>query len=158
MKIRNKAVPAVYLILKKGNEVLLGRRINTGYFDGWYTVPSGHVEEGELPLAALSREVEEEIGLKINKDDVSLVHTMYRAAHDETGQRVDLFFVTERWKGEPKNTEANKCDELDWFPLDNLPEKVMPYVQLALENYQKGTLYSETPFDKKHLNPNNLKL
>ena len=49
LKDRNKAVPAVYLILKEGDKILLGRRVNTGYHDGDYTVPSGHVEAGEFP-------------------------------------------------------------------------------------------------------------
>lgn len=52
-KERPKAVPAVYLFMRNGNEILLMRRQNTGYFDGWYSVPSGHVEVGELPLQAL---------------------------------------------------------------------------------------------------------
>ena len=91
MKDRNKATPAVYLILKKNRQVLLGRRINTGYYDGWYTLPSGHVEAGELPLDALLRESKEEIGITYEKKDAKLVHTLYRTKHDETGDRADYF-------------------------------------------------------------------
>ena len=59
---RNKAVPASYLFLQKGDGILLMRRQNSGYYDGWYTVPAGHVEAGELPVDALLREAKEEIG------------------------------------------------------------------------------------------------
>ena len=31
MKIRNKAVPAVYILLEKEDKILLGKRSNTGY-------------------------------------------------------------------------------------------------------------------------------
>ena len=91
MKERHKAVPASYLILKDGDKILLGRRTNTGYYDGWYTVPSGHVEVGELPLECLLREAYEEIGITFKKEDARFVHTMYRARHDETGERADFF-------------------------------------------------------------------
>lgn len=49
MQERNKAVPSSYLILKRDGKILLGRRINTHYYDGWYSVPAGHVEADELP-------------------------------------------------------------------------------------------------------------
>ena len=45
MKIRNKTVPAAYIILKKDGKVLLARRCNTGYEDGNYHITSGHVSE-----------------------------------------------------------------------------------------------------------------
>ena len=151
---RNKAVPSSYLILKKGNQILLGHRINTGYYDGYWALPAGHVEADELPLEALAREAKEEIRLVFDPKHAKLVHTMYRAKMDETGQRVDLFFVVETWAGEPINIELNKCSELVWFSLDDLPEKVMDHVRYALKCYQKGIVYSELPFDKKFLNPN----
>ena len=61
MKTRNKAVPAVYLILERDNKILIARRANTGYEDGNYQVPAGHVEEAELPTEAVIREAKEEV-------------------------------------------------------------------------------------------------
>jgi len=151
---RNKAVPASYAIFEKGDQILLGRRINTGYYDGYYTVPSGHVEEGELPIAALIREVKEEIGVGIRAEDVELIHTMFRAKHDETGQRADYFFVVKKWSRDPVNVEPHKCDELSWFPSNRMPDNMMHHVQYALECYKKGITYSEIPFTTEWLNPN----
>lgn len=157
MKERNKAVPSSYLILLKDGKILLGRRINTHYYDGWYSVPAGHVEVNELPTEALVREIIEEIGITIDLKDVRLVHMMYRAKHDETGQRVDFFFVVEKWSGEITNTEPDKCDDLRWFPIHELPENMMHHVRHALECYQKGIDYSELPFNELFLNPNTKK-
>lgn len=154
MKNRNKAVPSSYLILKKDEKILLGRRINTGYYDGYYALPAGHIEADELPFGGLAREAIEEIGLDIDIKNAHLVHTMYRAKHDDTGQRVDFFFVIEQWSGEPKNQEPNKCDDLRWFALDSLPENMMHHVRYAIECYAKGITYSELPFNKEFLNPN----
>ena len=76
-KTRNQAVPAVYLILKKDNQILLMRRQGSGYYDGWYSLPAGHVEAGELPIAGLIWEMKEELGISIAPEDIRLVHTMY---------------------------------------------------------------------------------
>jgi 8-oxo-dGTP diphosphatase len=151
---RNKAVPASYAILERKGEILLGRRINTGYYDGYYTLPSGHVEEGELPSAALIREAKEEIGVDIRYEDIKLVHTMFREKHDDTGQRADYFFLVKKWSGEPLNVEPHKCDELRWFPNDRMPENMMSHVRYALECYKKGVVYSEIPFTADWVNPN----
>ena len=114
-KERNKSVPAVYIILKKGEEILLGRRKNTGYYDGWYGGPAGHVDAKELPSIAGVREAKEEVGIDINPTDVKFAHALYRTAHDETGDRSDYFFIVEKWDGEPKIMEPEKCDDLQWF-------------------------------------------
>lgn len=68
---RHQEVVDVHLILRRGDEVLLARRANTGYGDGLYNLPSGHVEPGEDVRAAVIRESREEIGLALAPDDVS---------------------------------------------------------------------------------------
>lgn len=42
-----------------------------------------------------------------------------------------------------ENKEPHKCDQLDFFPLEKLPDTVAPFVQQALECIQKGIHYSE---------------
>ena len=143
MQERNKAVPASYLILKKGNEVLLQRRKGSGYYDGWYSVPSGHVEEGELPIDCLIREMKEEIGIDLEKERVSLAHLMYRVKHNPTGDRMDYFFVANEWQGEPRICEPDKCDDLSWFPVSELPENIIYYIKAAIEYAENGEIYSE---------------
>ncbi len=146
-KERNKAVPAVYLFLRKGDEILLMRRQGSGYYDGWYSVPAGHVEAGELPLEGLVRETAEELGIVIDPKDFKLVHTMYRTKHDETGDRADLFFLSTKWSGEIRIIESHKCDDIRWFPINTLPENMMHHVREALINSEKGIPYSEFGLD-----------
>jgi 8-oxo-dGTP diphosphatase len=153
MKERNKAIPAVYLIIKKKNMVFLIRRAFTTYFDGYYSLPAGHVEAGELPLECMIREAKEEVGISITKKDLMLVHIMYRTSHDITGDRADYFFKVEKFEGELKNMEPNKCDDLKWFDLNKLPMKLTPEAKLALASLKKKVVYSEMPFDKKNVNP-----
>ena len=65
---------------------------------------------------------------------------MHRKSNDE---RVDFFLKVKAWEGEIQNREPEKCDDLAWFPLEALPDNLIRYVRFALENYQKGLLYSE---------------
>lgn len=152
-KDRNKSVPASYLLLRKGEKILLMRREGSGYYDGWYSVPAGHVEAGELPIDALVRETKEELGIILGNNDVRLVHTMYRTKHDETGDRVDLFFEAAKWTGEITNTEPHKCDDVRWFSIDSLPKNIMHHVREAIENIENGISYSELGLDRIVRNP-----
>lgn len=144
MNDRHKAVPSVYLLLQKDGQVLLGKRCNTSFYDEWYGLPAGHVEVGELPIAGLIRECEEEIGITLEREDLKLVHTMYRADYDKNNERADYFFVADyQEKYEPTNTEPEKCTKLQWFDLDQLPENTMHYVAFAMEQIAAGQIYSE---------------
>jgi 8-oxo-dGTP pyrophosphatase MutT (NUDIX family) len=134
-KPRFTFVSAVHLFLLRGEQVLLLRRFNTGYEDGNYSVPAGHLDGGEQVIQAAIREAREEIGIEIAPEDLAVAGIMHRKAEDE---RIDVFVAATRWTGEPRNCEPDKCDELRWVDNDTLPENVIPYVRRALENYQAG--------------------
>jgi 8-oxo-dGTP diphosphatase len=138
-----KLIPAVYLFLRKDNEVLLLRRANTGYQDGKYSVPAGHIEGGELATAAMHREAKEEVGITVQTSDLKFVHVTHRLNDSREQERVDFFFEALKWQGEVTNVEPNKCDDLTWFPIDNLPDDIIPHVRLVLEKVLKGEHYSE---------------
>jgi mutator protein MutT len=140
-KERFKIVPAVYLILTKDNKILLSRRHNTGYFDGYYSFPAGHLDGGETLKQAMVREAKEEIGILLNLEDLELVHTMNRRIPDN--ERMDLFFTSKKWEGEPKIMELNKCDDLTWVGLNNLPQNIIPYIKQAIDSFLNNIIYSE---------------
>ena len=64
--MRYRACIDVHLILRRNEEILLGQRQNTGFADGSWHLPSGHTEDGESATAALIREANEEIGVRID--------------------------------------------------------------------------------------------
>lgn len=141
---RFKIIPAVFLVLIKNNQILLLRRYNTGYQDGKYTFVAGHVEANEMPIDALIRESKEEANITLKKENIQLLHTMYRAETD--GMRVDFFFTANIWAGEIKNVEPTKCDELKWFDIDNVPPNCIPFISLFLTHLKAKSPYSEVQF------------
>ncbi len=138
---RFRIISGAYLILIKDKKVLLSRRCNTGYCDGKWGLPAGHLEENETIMHTAVREGEEEIGIKINAADLRLVHVMHRMERD--GTRLNLFFAAEKWDGEPKNAEPEKCDNVCFFGINSLPENITPYVKQAIDNMLKKIPYSE---------------
>ena len=108
--------------------------------DGRYSLVAGHVDGDETFRSAMAREAHEEAGISLRKADMRLVHTMHRLADEE---RLSLFFEADTWEGEIRNMEPQKCDDLNWYPLAEQTEKLVPYVNFALEEISKDVPYSE---------------
>jgi len=145
-KERFKLIPSVYGLFVKEEKILFLRRYQTGFEDGNYGLPAGHADGKETMREAARREIAEEVGVKIDVNDLNLVLTMHRWCGDH--ERIDLFFKVERWQGEIKNMEPEKCDDLSWFSLEDLSENTIPYIRVAIENYQKGIKYCEFGWNK----------
>ncbi|MBC9734400.1 NUDIX domain-containing protein [Nocardioides sp. zg-578] len=148
-------VPAAYVFLlrdgSRGTEVLLQLRRGTGYMDDhWAAAAAGHVERGETAYAAAHREAREELG--IDGLDLTFVTAMQRTAHDlPIDERVDFFFTARTWTGEPRVVEQDKAADLRWWPLDALPDPVVPHEAAVLRGIRSGTStpYSTFGFDEE---------
>ena len=140
MAERYRLIPEVYLILERGDHVLLLRRFQTGYEDGNYGLVAGHLEAGESAVAGIVREAREEAGLDLRAEDLELVHVVHR---NTGGGRMGLFFRCRRWTGEPVNAEPHKCDDLSWFGYDRMPDNLIPYIRQALTLARDGVAYSD---------------
>jgi mutator protein MutT len=143
-KERFKLPCAVSLLLIRNNKILLLRRYNTGWQDGSYGVPAGHIEGNESLTDALLREAYEEVGITIQSSDTVFAHMTHTKSNKEY---LYVYFVVKKWQGEPDNKEPDKCDRLYWAPLDKLPRNTVPIIREAIESYSKGALYSENGWD-----------
>lgn len=137
---RFRLVPSVYLLLLREGRILLLRRYRTGYEDGNYSLPAGHLDGGESATAAMIREAQEEIGIAVAADGLELCHVVHRLSDRES---VGFFFRCRGWSGEPYNREPHKCDDLSWFPTAALPANTVPYVRQAITLGLAGQPYSE---------------
>lgn len=146
MKIRFKITPAVYLVLRNKGKLLLLRRYNTGYRDGYYSMVAGHLDGGETMREALAREAQEEAGITVKPENLKLVHTMHLKSELEgtnDDERMTFYFEASAFEGTPRIMEADKCDEIQWFAPSTLPTPIIDHVQQALECIEKGIDYSE---------------
>ena len=139
---RQPFLVAVHAFFIRDNQVLLLERANSGYMDGYWSVPAGHVDGGETIWEAMQREIEEETDILI-AESLKPAHVMHRMKQTETEERIDYFFKVTAWHGTPCNNEPEKCADLCWFKTNELPEKMVPYVQFGLEQVLDGKLFSE---------------
>lgn len=139
MKERFKNIIVTDLLIMRNKEVLLAKRKNTGYKDGEYELPGGHLEENEDLYGAMIREAKEELGISLQREDLRIIHIM----HHYTGNRINFIFTTERNDIEPKIQETEKCEELVWVNINELPEKTMNKVKTIIGHIREGELYSK---------------
>ena len=139
-KIRFKLIPEVHLVLRRSSHFLMLRRYQSGYMDGYYSVVAGHVDGNEAFRSAMVREANEEAGIIIKHEELKLVHTMHRRSDEE---RLSLFFEAAKWEGNIRNMEPHKCDDLNWYRLEEQDTLMVPYVKLALTCISKDVSYSE---------------
>jgi 8-oxo-dGTP diphosphatase len=115
----------VVALLRDGDRVLLCHRSprRRWYPDVW-DLPGGHVEPGELPGAALARELREELGIDIAVPSGPPVQEV----------RADTFdmqiWLIEAWTGSPVNVAPDEHDAIAWFTEDALGE-----LSLAHDSY-----------------------
>lgn len=142
--VRFQVIPAAYVVFVREGPVpgvLLQLRRDTGYMDGhWATAAAGHVEQGESVVEAARREVLEELGLVVSPDRLEPLTVMHRTTigGGPIEERVDFFFRCTGWEGDPSLQEPDKAAELRWFPLDNLPEPVVPHERAVLDALSEG--------------------
>jgi 8-oxo-dGTP diphosphatase len=144
MSLRARFPATVHLFFFRRGQILLLRRFQTGYRDGEYSVPAGHLDGNETVRAAAQREAAEEVGVLIEANDIHFSSVMHRSEGDE---RIDFFVAVLAWQGEPFNNEPHKCDELRWVDVRSLPPNTIPYVRRAIENHESGVRFAEFGWD-----------
>lgn len=137
---RYKMITGANVLILKDKKILLSQRKNTGFMDGSYSIIGGHVEEKESLKEAAIREAREEIGITIYPEDLELVHILHDGGESP---RVQFYFKIEKWDGDVVNKEQERCENLKWFSLNELPENMVPGVKFAVKEFLKGKNYSE---------------
>lgn len=113
-------------ILCDGDRVLLDRRAR-GTGDPLWDTPGGKVEPGEAPAAALARELDEELGVRVLSPGAELARF---DAIEPAGRvlRHHVFALSVR-RGEPR---AREGQPLEWFARASLPDGRSPVVSRSL--------------------------
>jgi 8-oxo-dGTP diphosphatase len=109
--------PAIHVVagalVSLQGQILIAQRPIGKHMAGGWEFPGGKIDEGETPLAALRRELEEELGIEVQRAEylVTCDHEyLDRVVH------LELWLVTE-FKGEPKPLDHQA---LRWVNVDQL--------------------------------------
>jgi len=131
----------VHAVLWRDAEILLLRRARTGYLDGWYALPGGHLERGEGVVDAVVRECREETGLELDPRNVKALAVLPYLTDGQQG--VNLLFTCRTFAGEARLAEPERFDDLRWCRSDGLPERTVPYLAEALRMHARGQWFRE---------------
>lgn len=125
------------LVNKHGKVLILKSSAPDGDGNVW-DFPGGQMEKGEEPLFALQREVEEEIGIRIDVDQAELFHVMKTQGFGSMAHEsiIKLFYVIRF-----EETELNLSWEHDgslWLdPRNPIPKDMQGFVRDVLMRYRK---------------------
>ena len=123
----------VCLVLEKDGKILLSRRQNTGWMDGFWHIPGGGLEEDESLSHATAREAKEELGIEVDPAHLCLMHVLHL-----NKKTMGFYFKATQWKGQPVNNEPEQCSEIGWFAIDQLPDEMSPFARRVIESSISG--------------------
>ena len=135
----------VDIFLERKNEIsgrkqiLMLKRAGTGYCDGYFDLPGGHLEANEDIFDGMIREAKEEIGITIKREYMEILHIYHRYK----GGMLKFVFKTDKYDGTPINNEPDKCEKIEWIDFENLPENIVPSIKIELDNIKNGVYYSK---------------
>lgn len=134
MKERQWVKLVVYVLLERDGKILLGKRKNA-FGEGHYSMPAGHIEEGETVFECAKRELLEETGISTNEFEFKCVRLLkpYEINTVKADPYVAFCVMAKNWKGEPKTMEPEKNEGWQWHQLNKLPERLFPPVEMLVE-------------------------
>lgn len=127
------------IIQNRKNEILIGK----GDFAPHYSIPGGHLENGETFEEAAIKEIFEETGLVIKKPKVIAVTNNLRTYRDENKHYISVCVFTNEFIGQCEIKEPEKCEEWIWCDIDNIPQPHFDASEYAIDCFKSGKFYIE---------------
>jgi nucleoside triphosphatase len=136
----------VVAIIKDGGKVLLTQSYK---WHDKYSLPGGHVLDGETIISALKREVKEETGIEVSKADLVSVGELIRSPeyYDDLKHFILFVFSVEPSKREiTLDVESHNFEWVD--PKDLLFRDTVTEWTKVVVSHMKGPAVSVIEFEK----------
>lgn len=134
-------VGVAVFVFKNSSFPMLKRKGSHG--QGQWAIPGGKLEFGESIEHCASRECLEELGIEIQELKIlGITNDIFTA---EGRHYITIWIAANHKKGEPSIMEPEKCSEIGWFDLENLPKPLF----LPLENIIGTPLWYRAYFEQK---------
>ena len=127
------------IIQNKDNEILIGKR--KGSHSPYYSIPGGHLENGETFEEAAIKEVLEETGLKIENPKVICVTNNLRTYVGGNEHYISIGLFTKEYEGKLEVKELDKCESWEWCPLDKIPKPHFDASEFVIECFVENHFY-----------------
>jgi 8-oxo-dGTP diphosphatase len=121
------------IIDKEGRLFLAKRGPKAKNEHGLWEFPGGSVEFGETLAQALQREIHEEYGIEISVG--KLVDVVDHILPQENQHWVSPTYLCKIASGQPSILEPEKCTEIGWFHITQVPAELTQVTRINLEHY-----------------------
>ena len=133
MKVDKPIRKAVRCYLIKDNKVVVTKYKDGNKKSGYYDIPGGKIEDGEIPEQTAIREMKEEIGIDIKnlkyKGNIIIEYPDRKFVFD--------VFISNEYEGEPQEFEENTSE---WIDIKKLlqKEKILSNIMILNRFFIKG--------------------
>jgi len=128
------------IIIVNGNgEILIGKR--KGSLAQKYSIPGGHLDLGETFEDGAIREIKEETNLNIKQLHVIAITNNLETYREEGKHYVSIVLLVDKYEGDLKLMEPDKCEAWLWVDPKNLPEPHFDASKLGIQCYLKHSFY-----------------
>lgn len=133
----------IMILLRRDHQVLLAKRANTGFKDGFFALPGGKHDGHETLTQGVVREAEEELGIICHAEDIVFRGLIHAHLHEPDMELIYVIFEIMQFEGDLINNEPHKCAEISFFPVDQLPEKMTEVSRRCVNNTVAGITFDE---------------
>jgi 8-oxo-dGTP diphosphatase len=123
-------------LIRSGRVLLVHRRPDKRAHPGVWDLPGGLMEPGESELAALTRELHEELGVHVAT--VTATHLCQLTAGPADEPAVLSAWLVPDWQGTPANVAPEEHDDIGWFDVQDLPPPPHVLARAALVSALQG--------------------
>jgi 8-oxo-dGTP diphosphatase len=133
----------VQALVIKDDRILLLKRKNTSFRSGFYGLPGGKLTVDETPLDGIIRELYEELGCLFEKNRIHLSSTMHVYYPQSVGNIIYFNFVLHVDNHVIINNEPDKCEHMDFFEYELLPQNTIEATRRAIDAHLNDVRYFE---------------
>jgi 8-oxo-dGTP diphosphatase len=119
------------VVIDSQERVLLGKRL-TKIRCGHYRLPGGTLEIDESPIGCAKRELVEETNLQ--PGILTCISVILDHQGPPTNDFVHFVYLCKNPTGELILMEPAKCESWKWYPINNLPDPIVPAHLAAIKH------------------------
>ncbi len=127
------------ILENSSGKILIGKRKNS--HAPYYSIPGGHLEEGETFEDCGIREIYEETGIRVRSVSVKAVTNDLETWKESGKHYISVILFSNDFEGEPVLMEPEKCEGWIWADPFDLPEPHFAASRNGIDCYIHGRFY-----------------